>query len=199
MPCGRSPTPIAIYDFSMVTIFMIKGKHVGIRPLQSDDAWILLKWFNDPKVTDDLGIREPRPSISIEEEMELTQDKIGKRSIRPFIVQDMDLYVPAGLAELTHIDLKNASAKIFLVIGESELFSDCFFLESLKMVTGIAFQTMNLHRLEARVPAYNDRLINLYLSSGFEMEGRLRHDHFRHGAYVDSVILSKIHETGGRH
>ena len=60
--------------------------------------------------------------------MELTQDKIGKRSIRPFIVQDMDLAVPAGLAELTHIDLKNASAKIFLVIGESELFSDGFFL-----------------------------------------------------------------------
>ena len=31
------------------------------------------------------------------------------------------------------------------------------------------------------------------------MEGRLRHDHFRHGAYVDSVILSKIHEIGGKH
>jgi RimJ/RimL family protein N-acetyltransferase len=181
----------------MVTTIMIKGKHVGIRPLQSDDAWILFKWFNDPKVTDDLGIREPRPSISMEEEMELTQEKIGKRSIRPFIVQDLDLDVPAGLAELTHIDLKNASARIFQVIGEPELFSDGFFLESLGMVTDIAFRTMNLHRLEVRVPAYNDRLINLYLSSGFEMEGRLRHDHFRHGSYVDSIILSKIHETGG--
>ena len=44
---------------------MIKGKHVGLSPLQSDDAWILFKWFNDPKVTDDLGIREPgHPSPS---------------------------------------------------------------------------------------------------------------------------------------
>ena len=190
------PATIAIYYFSMVTVIMIKGKHVGIRPLQSDDAWILFKWFNDPKVTDNLGIREPRPSISLEEEMELTQEKVGKRSVRPFILEDLDLNIPAGMAELTHIDLKNASAKIFLVIGEPELFTDGFFLESLGMVTGIAFRTMNLHRLEVRVPAYNERLINLYTSSGFELEGKLRHDHFRHGAYVDSVILSKITDIG---
>lgn len=181
----------------MVMSFMIKGKHVGIRPLQSDDAWILFKWFNDPKVTEKLGIREVRVSVSIEEEMDIVQEKIGKRSVRPFLVHDLDLDVPAGLAELTHIDVKNASAKVFLVIGEPELFTDGFFLEALEMVVNVAFRTMNLHRLEVRVPAYNERLIRLYLSSGFESEGRLRHDHFRHGAYVDSVILSKIREIGG--
>ena len=176
---------------------MIKGKHVGIRPLQSDDAWILFKWFNDPKVTDNLGIREPRPSISLEEEMEIVQDKIGKRSVRPFLVQDLDLDVPAGLAELTHIDVKNASAHVFQVIGEPELFTDAFFLDSLEMVMNVAFKTMNLHRIEVRVPAYNERLIGLYISSGFEVEGRLRHDHFLHGNYVDSVLLAKIREEGG--
>ena len=176
---------------------MIKGKHVGIRPLQSDDAWILFKWFNDPKVTHDLGIREPRPSISLEEEMEIVQDKIGKRSIRPFLVQDLDLNVPVGLAELTHIDVKNASAKVFVVIGEPDVFTDGFFQESLGLVTDVAFRTMNLHRLQVRVPAYNDRLVRLYLSSGFEIEGKLRHDHFRHGAYVDSTILAKIRDEGG--
>jgi RimJ/RimL family protein N-acetyltransferase len=173
---------------------MIKGKHVGIRPLQSDDAYILFKWFNDPKVTSSLGVREPRASISLEEEMEIAQDKIGKRSVRPFLVHDLDLDVPAGFAELNHIDVKNASAKIFLVIGEPELFSDSFFTESLELVVGVAFNNMNLHRLEVRVPAYNDRLIRLYGGSGFQMEGRLRHDHFRHGAYVDSVILSRIRD-----
>jgi RimJ/RimL family protein N-acetyltransferase len=178
---------------------MIKGKHVGIRPLQSDDAWILFKWFNDPKVTGNLGIREPRPSISLEEEMELTQDKIGKRTVRPFMVQDLVLDVPAGLAELTHIDVKNASAKIFLVIGEPELFTDGFFLESLGLVSDVAFRNMNLHRLEVRVPAYNDRLVRLYQASGFETEGRLRHDHFRQGEYVDSIILSRIRGPGGRY
>ena len=176
---------------------MIKGKHVGIRPLQSDDAWILFKWFNDPKVTNDLGVREPRPSISLEEEMEIAQEKIGKRSVRPFLVHDLDLDIPAGFAELNHIDVKNASAKMFLVIGEPELFSDTFFTESLGLVVNVAFRNMNLHRLEVRVPAYNERFIRLYTSSGFELEGRLRHDHFRHGSYVDSVILSKIRDDGG--
>jgi RimJ/RimL family protein N-acetyltransferase len=176
---------------------MIRGKHVGIRPLQSDDAWILFKWFNDPKVIDDLGIREPRPSISLEEEMEIVQAKIGKRSVRPFLVHDLDLDVPAGLAELTHIEVKNASAHIFLVIGEPELFTDVFFKESLNMVMDVALQSMNLHRIEVRVPAYNERLIGLYLSCGFVMEGRLRHDHFRHGSYVDSVIMAMIRGEGG--
>jgi len=176
---------------------MIRGKHVGIRPLQSDDAWILFKWFNDPKVIDNLGIREPRPSISLEEEMEIVQDKIGKRSVRPFLVHDLDLDVPAGMAELTHIDVKNASAHIFLVIGEPELFTDVFYLESLNMVLNVAFQSMNLHRIEVRVPAYNERLIGLYLSSGFVVGGRLQHDHFRHGSYVDSVIMARIRNEGG--
>jgi RimJ/RimL family protein N-acetyltransferase len=176
---------------------MIKGKHVGLRPLQSDDAWILFKWFNDPRVIDKLGIREPRPSISLEEEMEIVQDKIGKRSVRPFLIQDLDLDVPAGLAELTHIDVKNASAHVFLVIGEPELFTDAFFLDSLDMVMKVAFQTMNLHRVEVRVPAYNERLVGLYASAGFQLEGRLRHDHFRHGDYVDSVLLAKIRDEGG--
>lgn len=175
---------------------MIKGKHIGIRPLQSDDAWILFKWFNDPKVTEDLGVREPRPSISLDEEMELVQAKIGKRTVRPFLIQDLILDVAAGLGELTHIDVKNASARVFLVIGEPNLFTDSFFLEALGMVMDVAFRTMNLHRVEVRVPAYNERLVGLYLSSGFEMEGRLRHDHFRHGSYVDSVILSKIRDDG---
>jgi RimJ/RimL family protein N-acetyltransferase len=193
----RFTATIPFYDFSMVMVHMIKGKHVGIRPLQSDDAWILFKWFNDPKVTEDLGIKEPRPSISLDEEMEILQDKIGKRSVRPFLLHDLDLDMAAGLGELTHIDVKNASARVFLVIGEPELFSDSFFLESLDLIVDMGFQTMNLHRLEVRVPAYNVRVIDLYLSAGFEMEGRLRHDHFRHGAYVDTVIFSKLSNAGG--
>jgi RimJ/RimL family protein N-acetyltransferase len=114
------------------------------------------------------------------------------------MVQDLDLDVSAGLAELTHIDVKNASAKVFMVIGEPELFTDGLFRESLGMVMDVAFKTMNLHRIEVRVPSYNERLIRLYQSSGFEIEGHLRHDHFRHGSYVDSTILSKIRDDGGQ-
>ena len=34
---------------------MLEGKSVGLRLLETDDAWLLYRWFNDQRVLEDLG------------------------------------------------------------------------------------------------------------------------------------------------
>ena len=54
---------------------------------------------------------------------------------------------------------------------------------------------LNLRRLELTVYSDNERAVGLYKSLGFEVEGHLRDAAFRDGAYVDSLIMGRIHKV----
>ena len=56
----------------------------------------------------------------------------------------------------------------------------------------VADDWLDLKRLELKVHVDNERAIRLYRSFGFEVEGTLRADCFRGGAYVDSHTMARI-------
>jgi len=61
----------------------------------------------------------------------------------------------------------------------------------------VADDWLDLQRLELTVHVDNERAIRLYRSFGFELEGTLRADAFRGGAYVDSHIMARL-KAGAR-
>jgi ribosomal-protein-alanine N-acetyltransferase len=70
--------------------------------------------------------------------------------------------------------------------------------EAIKPVLKYGFETLNLHRIEAKVADWNIPSIKLLLRSGFTKEGTLTQDYFHEGAYHDSdcyVLLR--HEWDG--
>ncbi|MGH8247096.1 MAG: UDP-4-amino-4,6-dideoxy-N-acetyl-beta-L-altrosamine N-acetyltransferase, partial [Gammaproteobacteria bacterium] len=56
------------------------------------------------------------------------------------------------------------------------------------------FDMLNLHRIWLAVLETNERAIRLYLSQGFQMEGRFRRAIFRDGKYVDYLLMSLLEE-----
>ncbi len=56
----------------------------------------------------------------------------------------------------------------------------------------VADNYLGLVRVELEVMADNDRAIKLYESLGFQTEGRKRKDIFRHGDYVDALIMARV-------
>ena len=61
------------------------------------------------------------------------------------------------------------------------------------------FQTLNLHRIDLRVLAYNDRAIRCYLRCGFVEEARERDAALVGGHWYDDVIMSILeHEWSPR-
>lgn len=61
----------------------------------------------------------------------------------------------------------------------------------------LADNYLALHRVELEVLADNARAIHLYESLGFQVEGRKRQDHFRHGVFVDTLMMGRLSATPG--
>lgn len=59
-------------------------------------------------------------------------------------------------------------------------------------ILDIADNWLGLTRVGLYVVADNERAIELYKSVGFEVEGRLCADTFRHGGYVDVLVMSRL-------
>jgi RimJ/RimL family protein N-acetyltransferase len=105
---------------------MLKGSMVGLRPLQSEDAWVLLKWFNDPKVTKELCLHEWPQDVSLEQEIQEVQVRISRLDARIFVVWALERDCPIGLAELIQIDPRNANARFHVMIGEMDFKDEAF-------------------------------------------------------------------------
>jgi RimJ/RimL family protein N-acetyltransferase len=174
---------------------MLKGSRIGIRPLQTDDAWILLKWFNDVSVTRPLGIRDWKPSLSLEEESLILAKKLSSMDQRSFMVWNLVKDAPLGMAELVDIDLRNGNAMLFVMIGEKE--DDENGIEVVELMLRIAFDNLNLHRVTARVSSSDRETMDLLTRTGFEKEGTIREDHFQAGRYLDTHIMGCLRGKRG--
>ncbi|NNC64792.1 MAG: GNAT family N-acetyltransferase [Gammaproteobacteria bacterium] len=62
----------------------------------------------------------------------------------------------------------------------------------MRAAVDLADRWLNLSRLELTVYTDNARAISLYEQFGFEIEGTLRRDSFRDGAYADAYVMARL-------
>lgn len=173
---------------------MLRGVKVGLRPIQMDDSWVLMKWFSDPQVSKHIGLKNWMPSISLEQEMQVLQRKLARNDERSFIIHDVQNDQPIGLAELSDIDQRNANALMFVMIGEKSYLDDVYAEEAVKLLLRIAFENLNLHRVYTKVGFNDTGAVERLLQIGFRSEGFLRDDHYSDGSYHGSYILGMLVE-----
>jgi len=173
---------------------MIRGEVIGLRPLQTEDVWLLFKWFNDQRVVGDLGCRHALFCVSIEEERRIVERKLASPDNRDFVIVDLAADRAIGWTGLSHIDQRNASAELDLIIGEVAERGKGREVAAARMMVEHAFDGLNLHRLYARVPGYNAAAIAVLAAAGFEEEGVLRDDHYHHGRFASSVMMSALRD-----
>jgi RimJ/RimL family protein N-acetyltransferase len=173
---------------------MLSGKRLGLRPLQTEDVWPLYKWFNDKRVTEDMGAQHTLFYVSLDEEKRAVEKKITSNSERDFIIQLLDGGAPIGLISLNKIDLRNGSAEMQLIIGESKEWGKGYGKEATRLLQDYAFNVLNMHRIHLRVPEYNKRAIACAKGSGFRKDGTFRDDHFHLGAFMSSHLMSILRE-----
>ncbi|MFI2608189.1 GNAT family N-acetyltransferase [Kitasatospora sp. NPDC018619] len=64
--------------------------------------------------------------------------------------------------------------------------------ETVGLLCGFAFGALDLHRLSARVRVDNTASVRVLTGLGFRLEGRLRHDGFKDGAWWDSSLYGLL-------
>jgi ribosomal-protein-alanine N-acetyltransferase len=92
-------------------------------------------------------------------------------------------------------NINHRRAEVFYFLKKDSDKQKGFMSEALPCVINYGFTTMNLHRIDAKIAAWNIPSVKLILKNGFIKEGTLREDYFFNGEHQDSDCYSLlIHE-----
>lgn len=92
-----------------------------------------------------------------------------------------------GKALIEYVDWTNGNGYIRLGIGEPELRQRGYGSQALHMLLRYAFNELNLFRVTAVVPAYNEGALHLFHKFGFVEEVRRRKALHRDGEFWDVI------------
>lgn len=169
----------------------INGERLYLRPVKISDARAeYVRWLNDPEVNQFLEIRFVKHTL---ESLKKYIEKVSRDKNILFlaiILKDGDRHI--GNIKLGPIDRNHKLAEAGIMIGDKESWGKGYATEAIKLLTGYAFDKLNLHKITAGAYANNIGSIKAFLKLGFYEEGR-RKEHFLYkGEWVEDVLLAKI-------
>jgi len=190
----ESPSRKTILSSQSIRCPMIDGKLVGLRPLETEDVFVLFKWFNDERVLENLGADNMFFATSLEEERLVVESMIRDHRSQFLIIHRLEDHEPVGIIGLAGLDERNASAELRIVIGEVGAWDQGLGTDAVQVILEHGFNVRNLHRIWLRVLEYNKRALRCYEKCGFQMEGRVRQEMYHKGAWRDAYRMSILEE-----
>jgi RimJ/RimL family protein N-acetyltransferase len=85
-------------------------------------------------------------------------------------------------------------ATVSLLIGKKEMWGQGIGTEAISLITDFAFDTLNMHKIEAGILEGNSASQKAFENAGFKEEGRKRGNRFLNGKHVDVILMGKINE-----
>lgn len=177
---------------------MIIGDRIRLRAVEHDDLPTFLKWINDPEVRQGLGVYLPLSMLDEEDWFE------GVRK-RPPDEHNLVIEAKESTQEVGEIAWKMIggcgffnlvgharSAEFGIMIGDKSYWDRGFGTEAVRLLVQHGFDTLNLNRIHLRVLENNPRAIHVYENVGFIHEGRQRQAEFKHGVYIDLLVMSML-------
>ncbi|MCX6650323.1 MAG: GNAT family protein [Methanomassiliicoccales archaeon] len=169
---------------------MLRGRLVGLEPLQSTDEITMFRWLNDPKARRAAGRPSWKACYSLEQVQDIIKERLAQPSRFDLVVLGLSQETPLGLVEIGHLQPMSDSAQVTLIWGEKT--DQEQMEEALALATKHLFDGQGLHRLWTRVSFDNQPVLDAFQAVGFQVEGVLRQDHFNGGEWRDSTLLSLL-------
>jgi RimJ/RimL family protein N-acetyltransferase len=170
---------------------MLIGKLVRLRPYESSDLDRVLGWVNDHDIAQFMAMRYESSRAQEEEWIA----KAAYRTSPPDVVLAIDTLSESrhigsiGLHQVVHEDRK---AVLAIMIGEKDCWNHGYGADAIQTLLRFAFDEINLNRIELLVHDDNPRAIACYRKCGFVEEARLRQDHYKGGAYHDTLVMGLL-------
>jgi diamine N-acetyltransferase len=162
------------------------GLHCYLRPLERDDAPTLTPFLNDAEVTRTLAFHRPVNTAGEAEFIDGLAKDAGQVVLGICDAADDALI---GVAGIHRIDPVNRHGFFGLFIGERSRWGRGLGTEVTRLMTGLAFETLNLNRVYLHAIAPNERGLRAYRRVGYRREGVLREDFYREGRFHDTVVM----------
>jgi len=169
---------------------MITGNRIILRAWERSDLEAFTRWFNDPEITIYLG--NSHPCMSFDQEQRFYENSIDEKHRYCITLKEDGRLI--GNCSLIHMNTKDRSAEVGIVIGEKNSWSQGYGREALGLLLEIGFEGLGLNRIFLRHMDFNERGHRCYLAAGFVDEGRFRQDTFVRGEFHDTVLMSVLAE-----
>ena len=171
---------------------VLDGTHVRLRELQPSDAISLVAMLTTEEMTRFIS----PPPTSREGFERFIAWTIRERACGAFVgyaAMVRGLETPVGLFQVRRLDATFELAEWGFAIG-SPFWGTGVFEEGATLVLDFVFNTLNVHRLEARAAVRNGRGHGALLKMGAVPEGILRKSLLHEGRHVDQVMYSMLNE-----
>ncbi len=175
---------------------MYHGSITQLRALEERDAPQLHGWFSDRSLQRLIyhGVILP---YSREDVYAFLQEQTRRsRGVYQFAIDNAQGRL-VGYGGLTSLDSKNQTGEIGLVIGNEKDRGQGYGSDALKVLSRIAFEEMNLHKLKAAILEYNTASVRCFEKCGFQLEGILREEVFREGKRHDVRLYGLVYSSQG--
>lgn len=158
-------------------ILNIIGDKVGLGAIGKEGVLLQNKWINNFQL--DILSGMPAKPFSMDQsqrwyENDLKEDNPWSQRRITFGIYDVKTLQLIGDTGLRHIDHKNGSAELGILIGEPEYWGKGYGTEAVQLILEYGFSILNLHSVLLRTSGYNERAYKSYLKAGFKLIGRQR-------------------------
>jgi ribosomal-protein-alanine N-acetyltransferase len=200
MPYQESDAPAAVYERSEPVVTtdwrqrlpVLSGERVSLRELRASDAASLFALLTTAEVS--RFISPPPTSVEGFERFivwALGQRQAGSYACFAITLQGFDTAI--GIFQVRELNPDFSTAEWGFAMG-SAFWGTGVFQEGAELVLGFAFDTLGVHRLEARAAVQNGRGNGALLKIGAVQECVLRKSLERNGQYLDQVLYAILEE-----
>jgi RimJ/RimL family protein N-acetyltransferase len=167
---------------------VLTGASLTLRELEIGDATALFAMLTTREVA--RFISPPPTTIDgFERFIEWTHRQREAGHYACFAVVPHGMTTAIGLFQIRSLEPGFATAEWGFAIG-SAFWGSGAFMEGAKLVVDFAFDTIGVHRLEARAAVQNGRGNGALRKVGAVQEGTLRRSFLRNGEYLDQALWS---------
>jgi RimJ/RimL family protein N-acetyltransferase len=165
----------------------IEGQRVVLRHHRPEDLAHVRRWYHDPELA-----RLTRYSLVPMRDEEIDRF-FHARLMSPesvaYAIEVRDSGRLIGLTTFSNLDPDNGSVLFHISIGEQDAWGRGYGTEATRLMLGLAFDSIGLHRVSLSVFSFNERAIRSYEKAGFRLEGRAREAILRDGQRRDELTM----------
>jgi ribosomal-protein-alanine N-acetyltransferase len=163
------------------------GRRVLLREPREDDGAVLFRYTRDPEVTRFLAVEPP---ATVDDTLyfieKCHQHRLQGREY-VFVIAEVASDQPVGIICLRHIDHAMRTAQVGTWVGRDRWGSGAN-AEAKRLIFDFAFDSLHLHRVEARIAVANVRSRRAFERLGATREGLLKESFFKNGSYQDQHL-----------
>jgi len=170
---------------------LLRAQRVVLRQLRGEDAGALVEIFSHPEVLRYWGGAALLSELAAREFIGSADGLRAQNVLHVWGIARADDDRILGTATLAQVDIRNKRAEVGYALGRDH-WGRGYMAEALPVLIRHAFDTLELHRLEADVDPRNGPSVRILERLGFQREGFLRERWVINGEIQDSLMFGLL-------